>query len=180
MVPEGATVVEDGEVDIVKTVTAAALVLTPVLASVAAMVWLPDCDGAVYRPVVLITPTEEFPPAMLSTDHVVEGFVVGKLALNCCVAPAMSVAVAGDTELVLVTVTAELALFVVSATLVAVTVCAPATSGALYKPVASINPLAALPPTTESTDHVTALFVVPVTLAVNCIVAPTATLTEDC
>jgi hypothetical protein len=92
----------------------------------------------------------------------------------------MSVAVAGDTELVLVTVTAELALFVVSATLVAVTVCAPATSGALYKPVASINPLAALPPTTESTDHVTALFVVPVTLAVNCIVAPTATLTEDC
>ena len=123
IVPDGATVVKDGEVDIVKTVTGAALVLTPVLASVAATAWLPACDGAVYRPAVLITPTEEFPPAMLSTDQVTEGFEsAGKLALNGCVAPAMRVTEAGETELVLVTVTAELALFVVSAALVAVTV----------------------------------------------------------
>jgi hypothetical protein len=47
MVPDGPTVVEEGEVDMVKTVTAAALVLTPVLASVAAMVWFPICEGAV-------------------------------------------------------------------------------------------------------------------------------------
>jgi hypothetical protein len=68
-------------------------------------------------------PTVEFPPATLSTDQVMDGLDrPGKLALNCCVALAMRVAVAGDTELVLVTVTAELALFVVSATLVAVTV----------------------------------------------------------
>lgn len=115
--------VKDGEVDIVKTVTGAALVLTPVLASVAATAWLPASDGAVYRPAVLITPTEEFPPAMLSTDQMREGFEsAGKLALNVCVAPAMRVTEAGETELVLVTVTAELALFVVSAALVAVTV----------------------------------------------------------
>lgn len=130
---------------------------------------------------MLITPTEEFPPATLSTDQVTEGFeIAGKLALNCCVAPAMSVAEAGETELVLVTVTAELALFVVSATLVAVTVCVPATGGAVYRPVASINPLAALPPTTASTDQVTAVFVVPVTLAVNCMVVAAAMFTEVC
>jgi len=181
MVPDGGTVVDEGVADMVKTVAAAALVLTPVLASVATMVWPPICDGAVYMPVALITPTEEFPPAMLSTDQVMEGFEnAGKLALNCCVAPAISVAVAGEIELVLVTVTAELALFVVSATLVAVTVCVPATGGALYRPVTSINPLAAFPPTTASTDQVTAVFVVPVTLAVNCMVVPAATFTEDC
>jgi hypothetical protein len=173
-------VVNDGEVDMVKTVTGA-LALTPVLASVAARAWLPACAGAVYKPAVLTTPTEEFPPAMLSTDQVMEGFErAGKLALNCCVAPPRRVAEAGETELGLVTVTVELALFVVSATLVAVTVCVPVAGGALYRPETSISPLVALPPTTVSTDQVTAVFVVPVTLAVNCMVVPAATSTEDC
>jgi hypothetical protein len=36
-------------------------------------------------------------------------------------------------------------------------------------------PAAALPPSTPSTDHVTARFVVPVTVAVNCCVALAAT-----
>jgi hypothetical protein len=71
-----------------------------------------------------------------------------------------------------VTVTAALADFVVSATLVAVTECAPAVAGAVYSPVAETVPTAALPPITVSTDQVTAVFVVPVTDAWNCCVAP--------
>jgi hypothetical protein len=58
----------------VKTVTGA-LLLTPVLASAAVTVWFPACDGAVYKPAVLITPTVEFPAAMLSTDHTMDGLV---------------------------------------------------------------------------------------------------------
>ncbi len=43
-----------------------------------------------------------------------------------------------------------------------------------------IVPAVEFPPATVSTDHVTAVLVVPVTVAVNCRVEPAATLAEDC
>jgi hypothetical protein len=46
------------------------------------------------------------------------------------------------------------------------------TAGAAYKPLAEIVPVAAEPPVTPFTCQVTAWLVVPVTVAVNCVVAP--------
>jgi hypothetical protein len=77
-----------------------------------------------------------------------------------------------------VTVTAAFALSEVSATLVAVTVCEPATDGAVYRPLELIVPDVVFPPLRPSTDHVTDVFVDPFTEAVNCVVAPAATFTE--
>jgi hypothetical protein len=76
------------------------------------------------------------------------------------------------------TATEAFALFVVSATLVAVTVWVPAWAGAVYRPVALMVPTEVFPPATPSTDHVTAVFVVFCTVAVNCVVVLTAMLTE--
>jgi hypothetical protein len=74
-----------------------------------------------------------------------------------------------------VTVTAALALLVVSALLVAVTVCEPAAVGAVYWPETEMVPVAVAPPTTPSTDQVTFGLVDPVTVAVNCLVVLTVT-----
>ena len=63
------------------------------------------------------------------------------------------------------TVTLAVAVLLVSATLVAVTVTVCgllSVAGAVYRPALEIVPTAGL------TDHVTAVFVVPVTAAVNC------------
>jgi hypothetical protein len=63
------------------------------------------------------------------------------------------------------TVTPAVAFLLVSATLVAVTVTVCgllSVAGAVYRPPLEIIPTAGL------TDHVTAVFVVPVTTAVNC------------
>jgi uncharacterized membrane protein len=63
------------------------------------------------------------------------------------------------------TVTLAVAFLLVSATLIAVTVtvCGLLTvAGAVYRPPLEIVPTAGI------TDHVTAVFVVPVTAAVNC------------
>jgi hypothetical protein len=49
------------------------------------------------------------------------------------------------------------------------------TAGAVYNPVVFTVPTVTYPPTTPSTDHVAAWFVLPVTLAVNCCVCPTTT-----
>ena len=68
----------------------------------------------------------------------------------------------------LTTVTAALALWVVSATLVAVTVCAPDMVGAVYRPLVLTVPTVRLPPFTPSTDQVTPVLLVFVTVAVNC------------
>jgi hypothetical protein len=57
-------------------------------------------------------------------------------------------------------------------TAVMVTVAADSTKGAVYNPVAEIVPYVALPPVMELTCQRTAVFVVPVTVAVNCVVAP--------
>ena len=84
----------------------------------------------------------------------------------------------GETERLL-TLTAALAFFVVSATLVAVTVWVPGCDGDVYKPEPLIVPTEGFPPAVESTDQVTAVFVVFWTVAVNCLVVPTAMLTDD-
>jgi hypothetical protein len=69
--------------------------------------------------------------------------------------------------------------FVVSATLVAVTVIVLGLgkfTGAVYNPVVSMVPVAALPPATAFTDHVTLVLVFPVTVAANACMAPARTI----
>jgi len=74
-----------------------------------------------------------------------------------------------------VTVTWAVALLVVSAALVAVTLWPPAWAGAVYKPMEFMVPAVALPPATPSTNQVTAVLLVPVTVAVNPVVPLTGT-----
>ncbi len=62
------------------------------------------------------------------------------------------------------TVTADEADLVLSAALVAVTVYGPAVLGAVYRPLEEMVP--------PLVDQLTAVFVVPLTVAVNCCVAP--------
>jgi hypothetical protein len=72
-----------------------------------------------------------------------------------------------------ITVTVAPALFVVSAALVAVTVTLPpegTTDGAEYSPFVDTVPTVELPPAIPLTPQVTAVFVVPLTVAVNCCV----------
>ena len=117
--------------------------------------------GAVYSPTVVIVP----PVAVQVTAVLVVPLTV---AVNCCVPPVVSEAVVGliATATGTVTVTVAEADFVVSATLVAVTVYVPAVAGAVYRPAVVIVPPVAL--------HVTLVLVVPVTVAVNCCVPPVA------
>jgi hypothetical protein len=80
-----------------------------------------------------MVPTVADPPAMLSTDHVTLVFADPlTVAVNCCVPLGARLAVVGlmvtDTT---ATVTLALADFVLSATLVAVTVCGPVVLGAV-------------------------------------------------
>jgi len=65
---------------------------------------------------------------------------------------------------VVVTVTVAAALFVLSAELVAFTVYEPAVLGAVYRPDVEIVP--------PEADQLTAVLLVPVTVAVNCCVVP--------
>jgi hypothetical protein len=86
------------------------------------------------------------------------------------------VAAVGDTETVTagMIVTLAAAFLLVSAMLVAVTVTVcelVSAAGAEYRPVLEIVPTAGL------TDHVTPLLVVPITVAVNCLVCPAERLT---
>lgn len=124
--------------------------------------------GAVYKPVLLI-------------DPVVVGLIVHvtfvlaapvTVAVNCCVWPCPRIAVVGATVTPTVgfSVTVALADLLVSATLVAVTVtvcCAVTLAGAVYKPLALTVPVPA-----GLIDHVTVAGLSPVTVAVNCCVAP--------
>src|SRR5438105_3950095 len=119
-----------------------------------------------------MVPTVLSPPATPSTDQFTEVFEV-----NCCVRSGVSTATFGEMVTLFggaVTVTAADADFVVSAALVAFTVCEPAADGAVYKPVVLTVPTVELPPATPSTDHVTAVFELFVTVAVNCCVPPVA------
>src|SRR5436305_2062177 len=128
-----------------------------------------------------MVPTVEFPPVTPSTDQVIVGFACPlTVAVNCWVAPVIRTAFAGEMATpagVAATVTVALALFVASAALVAVTVCVPASAGAVYKPVASMVPVLEFPLAILSTDQVTLVLLVPATAALNCSCAPALSVT---
>jgi len=111
-------------------------------------------------------PVDMVPPVV---DHVTPVLLLPvTVAANCCVAPVFRVAEPGLTETATagaaVTVTLAVADFVESAALVALTVYVPAVLGAVYSPVGEM-----LPP---FTDQVTLVLELPVTVALNCKVAP--------
>jgi hypothetical protein len=151
------------------TVAVALLVASAVLVAVTVMVCgLPSVAGAVYRPPLEIVPTAGL------NDHETLGFnEPATVAENCCVWPTPRLTVPGDTVTVTggVTVTFAVADWVGSCTLVAVTVTdrgLETEAGPTYRPVFDTVPTVELPPVAPFTDHVTAVFVVPVTAAVNC------------
>jgi len=103
--------------------------------------------------------------------------VLVTLAENCCVKPVVTVAVLGLTVTVTaggaVTVTTAVPDFVESACEVAVMVTVPPVGtvpGAVYKPDELTVPMLAALAEELLTCQVTAVFVVPVTVAVNCCV----------
>lgn len=138
--------------------------------------------GATYKPVVEINPKAWLPPTMpLTCQMTAELGAPFTDAVNCCVPKFATDTALGDmlTELeapvVAITVTGADANFVASAWEVAVTLTCGGlgtVDGAVYKPEFVIVPLDTPPPTL----HVTALLVVPATVAVNCCVFPTPTL----
>lgn len=121
-----------------------------------------------YSPVVLIVP-----PVAVHVTAVLLAFVT--VAVNCCVPPATNVAEVGatvtDTAGATPIVTAAVPDLLVSATLVAVTWNEPAFLPAVNNPVVLIVPPVAV--------HVTAVLLVPVTVAVNCCVPPDATVADE-
>jgi hypothetical protein len=113
--------------DSVSKMTLTAALPLMLLTLVAVMVCIPAVEGAVYKPLLLIVPTLEFPPVMPSTDQVTftsDPPII--VAVNCWVPPTAIVAVAGETVTVPVatgfTVTVALAVLVGSATETALTV----------------------------------------------------------
>ena len=148
--PVFAVTVIVAEADLVESATLVAVTEKP-----------PATPPALYKP-----EAETVPPLAL---HVTEVFEVPVTeAVNCCVPPACNDAEVGEivtaTTDCAVAVTCAEADFVESAVLVAVTVYVPAVFGAVYNPEAETVPALAL--------HVTAVFEIPVTVAVNCCVAP--------
>ena len=124
-----------------------------------------------------MVPVAALPPCTPFTCQVTEVLVVPlTAAANCCVPPPVTVADVGEiftatetTGAVIVTVACPLA--VELATLVAATVTDPpdgTVAGAVYNPAELIVPTVVLPPWTPFTDHVTPVFVVPETDALNC------------
>jgi hypothetical protein len=131
---------------------------------------------------VLIVPVELPPPVTLLTCQVTLVFVVPvTVAPNCLVWPPDSETAVG--LMVVLTETAAvamlmvaLAVFVVSAALMAVTVTEPpvgADDGAVYKPAVEIVPTVELPPVTPFTCQLAAVLVEPDTVALNCWVLET-------
>jgi hypothetical protein len=57
---------------------------------VAVIVCVPTVDGAVYSPDVLMVPTVEFPPTMLSTLQFTVGSVAIKVEPKNCTVPAVA------------------------------------------------------------------------------------------
>jgi hypothetical protein len=137
--------------------------------------------GAAYKPLDEMNPTAWLPPATPSTSQVTA--VLGAPftdAVNCCVPKSATVAVLGETVTVLATpaaVTVRVAEpdFAEFACEVAMTLSVAGfgtVTGAVYNPPLEIVPFDAPPLTLQ----VTAVFDVPVTVAVNCSVFPVATL----
>jgi hypothetical protein len=156
------------------TVTAALAVLVGSATLATLTVCVPAVPGALYSPAVEIVPTVALPPLTPSTYQVTAVFVVPvTVAVNCFVVIPGTEAEVGLMLIAtadVVTLTAALADFVASALLVTLTVCEPTAAGALYNPAVEMVPTVAFPPLTPSTYQVTAVFVVPVTVAVNCFV----------
>jgi hypothetical protein len=137
-------------------------------------------SGAVYAPVVELivpqAPVTEEPQLILQVTAMGLPLTV---AVNVCCPPAGSVTVEGVTARAAVgvdgavTVTPALAVFVVSAWAIALTVTVAGvgtTFGAVYTPVVEIKPTVVVPPATPFTCQVTAVLVLFVTVAVNCCV----------
>jgi hypothetical protein len=130
--------------------------------------WAAITSGAVYKPVALMVPV----PAGLSAQTTPVFVDPVTEAVNCCVAPCDNVTLAGDRERLSggFNVTVAVAVLVPSAALVAVTVtvcCVETLAGAVYKPAALI-----VPAPVGLIVHVTVVFEDPVTVGVNCWVAP--------
>lgn len=152
-----------------ETLTLAFFVLSAALVAVTVTVVFVVTEGAVNIPLPEIVPAE--------ADHVTDVLLdPDTVAENCCPAPAVTEADVGETETLTVGVdgamlTNALALFVGSAALVARTVTAVAlvTVGAVKAPELVIDPAVA--------DQVTAVLLVPCTVAENCLLLPEARLT---
>lgn len=134
-------------------------------------------------------PTVALPPGIPLTSHTIAPpLTVQKEAVKVCVCPSETFAFAGTSKFTLhEIVTLALPFFVVSATLVAVTVTLGgegAAAGALYIalsfPLAAIVPSVELPPAIPFTLHVTAVeaLPVPVTVAVKTCAPPVATVAD--
>jgi len=135
--------------------------------------------GATYKPLLEINPTAWLPPATPFTSQVTDELAAPfTIAVNCWVPKLATLAALGDT----LTVPAAVAAVTVtladpdfaSASEVAVTLTVAGfgtVAGAVYIPPLEILPFA-VPP---STLQVTAVFDVPLTVAVNCCVLPVAT-----
>jgi hypothetical protein len=153
------------------TVTLDELVFVEATWLVATTVQAAALGGAVYTPAAVIVPQEGS-----TILHVTAVFVVFvTVAAKVSVPPATTVAVAGATAIATgagaaVTVTLDELVFVESATLVATTVQAAALGGAVYTPAAVI-----VPQEGSTILHVTAVFVVFVTVAAKVSVPPAAT-----
>lgn len=137
----------------------------------------PTVAGAVYRPPAVIVPAAGL---RLHLTAVFDAPVTG--AVNCCDAPPARLTEAGAT---LTTTTAGIetlawADLVPSALLIALTttdVDEETVAGAVYRPLVDTVP-APFPPAMSATVHVTAVFVVPETFAVNCCDLPGGTTAE--
>jgi hypothetical protein len=143
--------------------------------------------GALYKPVVEIVPTEEFPPAIPPTSQFTAVLAVPEtVAVNCCDRPTCRLALPGeivtDTDVgvgagagkivrVALAFTQAKVLSAVTVTGVVGTV-----DGAMYNPLEEIVPTTEFPPATPATSHFTALFFVPDTVAMNCCDKPTCRL----
>jgi hypothetical protein len=131
-------------------------------------------DGAVYSPLVVIVPQAAPVQPLPATLHDTAVFVVLlTVAVNCWWPPVSSCIANGEivTETGGTIVTDAVADFVESATDVAVTdICGGLgiADGAVYSPLVVIVPQVAPEQPLPATLHVTVVFDVPVTVAVNC------------
>ncbi len=144
---------------VTETVALDFFVVSAALVAVTVTLVLPLTVGAVNIPPLDIEPAV--------ADQVTAVLLVPcTVAANCLLFPAVKLTLFGETETLMpaatgLTVTVALAFFVVSAALVAVTVTAVLldTLGAVNNPLLEIVP--------ELADHVTAVFVVPCTVALK-------------
>lgn len=134
--------------------------------------------GATNRPEVEINPVAWLPPATPLTSQVTAVLVTPfTAAVNCWVVKIDTVAGLGLTVTAtccaMVTLAEPESELFADKTAVTVTVAGLGmVPGAVYKPLEVMVPDAAPPPGVPFTCHVTEVFVVPVTVAMNCVVAP--------